>query len=84
MKKMNMQPQTTEYKVSDLYVAAFLLANNVELISIDRTDRKRAIFIFNSESGGGLLADFWSKKATIEPRSFIAAIKEAKELLYSE
>lgn len=84
MKKMNMQPQTTEYKVSDLYVAAFLLANGIELLSVDKTDRRRAVFIFNSEDSESLLAAFWSKKASIEPRSFIAAIKEAKELLYSE
>ncbi len=84
MKKMSMQSHKTEYKVSDLYVAAFLLANSVELISVDRTDHKRAVFIFSSEDSESLLAAFWLKKASIEPRSFIAAIKEAKELLYSE
>lgn len=82
---MSMQSHKTEYKVSDLYVAAFLLANGIELFSVDRTDRKRAVFIFNdSEGRESLLAAFWSKQASVEPRSFIAAIKEAKELLYSE
>lgn len=82
--KMNNQLSTTENRVSDLYVAAFLLANGAELISVDRTDRKRAVFVFsNSESDESLLADFWLKRASIEPRAFIAAIKEAKELIYS-
>ncbi len=83
--KMSNQFQTTEYKeISDLYVAAFLLASNVELISVNKTDRKRAVFVFNnSEDSENLLADFWSKRASVEPRAFIAAIKEAKELIYS-
>ncbi len=82
--KMNNQQQETEYRVSDLYVAAFLLANDAELLSVDKTDRKRAVFVFsNSENSERLLADFWSKRASVEPRAFIAAIKEAKELIYS-
>lgn len=81
---MNNPQQTTEYRVSDLYVAAFLLANDAELISVDKTDRKRAVFVFsNSENSERLLADFWLKRASVEPRAFIAAIKEAKELIYS-
>lgn len=82
--KMNTQLPATENRVSDLYVAAFLLANGAELISVDKSDRKRAVFIFgNSEDSEKLLADFWLKRASIEPRAFIAAIKEAKELIYS-
>lgn len=80
---MNTQTPQTEYRVSDLYVAAFLLANDIELISVDKSDRKRAVFIFASEGNESLLADFWSKRASVEPRAFIAAIKEAKELIYS-
>ena len=82
--KMKITQTKTQYNCSDLYVAAFLLANGLELAAVDRTDRKRAVFVFNdSEDRDNLLAAFWSKQASIEPRSFIAAIKEAKERLYA-
>jgi hypothetical protein len=78
--KTSYQPQ---FNCSDLYLSAFVIANGGELIDVDRTDRKRAVFIFNDFEGReSLIADFWSKQATVEPRAFIAAIKEAKERLY--
>lgn len=82
--KMNISPQP-QFNCSDLYVAAFLLANGLELIDVDKTDRKRAVFIFaDTEDRESLLAAFWSKQATVEPRAFVAAIKEVKERLYGE
>lgn len=76
------QPQ---FNCSDLYLSAFVIANGGELIDVDRTDRKRAVFIFNDFEGReSLIAAFWSKQATVEPRAFVAAIKEAKERLYGE
>lgn len=77
--------KTKTYNCSDLYAAAFLIANGTELIDVDKTDRKRVVFVFSDTEGReSLLAAFWSKRASIEPRSFIAAIKEAKERLYSD
>lgn len=78
---------TKTYNCSDLYAAAFLIAKGAELIDVDKTDRKRVVFVFSdtdTEGRESLLAAFWSKQASIEPRSFIAAIKEAKERLYSD
>lgn len=79
---MKISPQS-QFNCSDLYIAAFLIANGLELIDVDRSDRKRAVFVFaDTEERESLLAAFWSKEASVEPRAFIAAIKEAKEILY--
>ncbi len=64
--KMKTLPQS-QFSCSDLYVAAFLISKGIGLISIDKTDSKRAIFIFDDfEDRENLLAAFWSKQATVE------------------
>ncbi|HEY4505800.1 MAG TPA: DUF5659 domain-containing protein [Candidatus Paceibacterota bacterium] len=79
--KTSFQPQ---FNCSDLHIAAYLIANGLQLIDIDKTDRKRAVFIFSdTEDREELLVAFWAKQAKVEPRAYIAAIKEVKERLYS-
>ena len=76
---------TPHFSCSDLYLAAYLIAKGLRLVDVDKADSKRAVFVFSDVVGReDTVASFWSKEARIEPRAFIAAIKEAKERLYSD
>ena len=46
------------YQTKDFYLSAFLLLKGINLISIDRTEPGRAVFIF--EEVGDLLNEFWN------------------------
>ena len=72
------------FSTSDFYLAAFLRAKGFNLVDMDRTNTKRAFFIFeNRKDKTELVENFLFGNAYVEPKSFIAAIKELKQLLHS-
>ena len=81
MKKVIEKNWTT----SDFYTAVFLRATGLNLIGIDKSDGHRFQFVFKeAASREGLIDDFFAGRATVEPRQFVAAIKELKNLMYSD
>jgi len=74
----------SRYSTKDFYIAAFLLTKGLKLFSIDRTNPREAFFIFqDTESKEALVEGFFYGRATVEPKAFVSAIKELKQLLYS-
>lgn len=70
---------------SDFYSAVFLRSAGMKLIGINRSDARRFRFVFEDAKGREkLLDDFFGGRASVEPRAFIAAIKETKSLMYSD
>jgi hypothetical protein len=68
----------------DFYITAFLLAKGFSLSHIDRTNPRQVYFAFDyTESRDQLVEDFLFSRALVEPKSFISAIKELKQLLHS-
>jgi predicted RNA-binding protein YlxR (DUF448 family) len=74
-----------QFSTSDFYLAAFLRAKGFQLLDINKTNPQRALFIFKDKEGRqSLVEDFLFGRAEIEPRSFVSAIKELKQLLHSD
>lgn len=74
-----------KFTSSDFYLSAFLKAKGFRLLSITRENPQRALFVFqDTRDREGLLEDFLFGRAEIEPKSFVSAIKELKQLLYSD
>lgn len=70
------------YRTSDLACAA-AVSLFVQLDSIDKTDRRRAFFIFERNSElDGLLESFWKGTLQVEPRAYFDQIKALKTRLY--
>lgn len=70
--------------LSDFYLAAFLLSKEFKLLNIDKSNPQRALFIFeDKENKQNLIEDFLFGRTQIEPKSFVSAIKELKQLLHS-
>lgn len=74
-----------EFSLSDFYAAVFLRASGFDLIGINKSDPRRFNFIFTDKASRiKLLNDFFTGRAVVEPRQFVASIKELKSLMYSD
>lgn len=74
-----------QFTTSDFYTAVFLISEEYKLIGIDKTDPRRFRFVFeDGKDRAKLLEGFFSGVSKVEPRKFIAAIKELKSLMYSD
>lgn len=72
------------YRTSDLYIAAWLLSNGLELRDIDRRNPRRCDFIFADRSDRReLVQSFVYGSATGNLTDFIFHLRKAKRLLYS-
>lgn len=83
---MTMKNTLTEtYTTKDFYLAAFLLANDFEILNLDKTDPRKVFFVFQDmENRENLVEDFLFGKAQVEPKKFTSAIKQIKQLLYND
>jgi len=79
-----MKNEKKQFTLSDFYLAAFLRAKGLELLNIDFTNPRRALFVFEDKKDRQtLVEDFLFGRAKIEPKGFVSAIKELKQLLHS-
>jgi hypothetical protein len=76
----------SEFALSDFYAAVFLRSSGFDLIGIDKTsDPRRFNFIFKDKARRAkLLDDYFAGRAKVDVRQFIIAIKETKNLMYSD
>jgi len=81
---MNDDQTTTDYRSSDLALVA-CLAISVPIEEIDRTDPKRAVFVFQDTDGvTELVGRYWAGKVRVEPRAYFEKLREIKSRIYSE
>ncbi len=74
----------TQLELSDFYLSAFCLAKGFTLIKIEKTNPKRALFIFEDKKDSQeLIKNYMFGRELIEAKCFISAIKELKQLFYS-
>lgn len=72
------------FKTDNFPLAAFLLSQRCELLSIDKS-RRRASFVFaETAKRQDLTEKFWRYRASVEPRGFFSAQKDLKNMLFSE
>lgn len=70
--------------LADFYLSAFCLVKGFKLISVDKANPSRILFVFkDKEDRQSLIEDFLFGRAKIEPKSFVSAIKELKQLIHS-
>ncbi len=78
------------YSTSNFYLACYLLARGAELVSINKDNPRRSEFVFvqNSELVEWIdLFNFGPKDSpeiSLDPRTFVTAIKSLKDILYQE
>ncbi|MBI2038908.1 MAG: hypothetical protein HYT22_01330 [Candidatus Niyogibacteria bacterium] len=72
------------YRTADLALAA-ALSLFVPLEAIDKTDYRRAYFVFpHSEELDELVAAFWRKELKVEPQAYFDELRAIKTRLYAQ
>ena len=72
------------YRTADLALAA-TISIFVPLEAIDKTDYRRAYFIFpQSEELEELVAAFWRKELKVEPQAYFDQLRTIKTRLYAQ
>ncbi len=79
-----MKNEHKQFKTSDFYTASYLRARGFKIATVDFADPRRALFVFeDNKDRQCLIEDFLFGRASVEPKSFVVAIKELKQLLHS-
>lgn len=69
----------------DLGVSTALLCAGFELLSVDKENSKKALFVFKKEDGiEGVANLYWSDRLEVKARSYFDHFKALKNKLYSE
>lgn len=69
----------------DLGVSAALLCADFELIAVEKSNPRKALFVFKKESGIEETANsYFSDRLKVKARSFFDHLKALKNKLYSE
>lgn len=83
---MNMQLLQSNdfYRTADLALAA-AISISVPLEAIDKTDYRRAYFVFpHTEELEELVAAFWRKELKVEPQAYFDQLRAIKTRLYAQ
>lgn len=79
----NTEPADGAYSLSDFYLAAYLICSGMELLRTDRAKPNRVVFVLaDSQQRPGLIQDFYSRKARIDPLAYKDTIANLKSLIH--
>ena len=82
--KMNMKTNQT-FPTDSFLLAAYLLTESCRLITLDKANPRRAVFVFEESEKRQLLTEkFLSHETQVEPHKFFSAQKDLKQMLYND
>ena len=80
---MHTQPNKITFPTDNFQLACYLISEAIPLHSVDKTNPRRVIFIFEeSDKRKELTQTFLAYKALVEPHRFFSAQKDLKQLIY--
>jgi len=78
-----MQNNTPTFSTDSFQLASYLLCESCKLLSLDRTNPRRTLFIFEDTERRQQLTDkFLSYQTLVEPHRLFSAQRDLKQLLY--
>ena len=79
-----MDVKEKRYRTSDLNLSAYLMCAKVELLSLEKEDR-RVFMVFRKEPGhANLVQEYFSKKGKVVALEFADHLKNLKTQIYAE
>lgn len=71
------------FQSHELSLIATLIARGFPLLAVDKSNPKKAIFKFsNSTELSQAVKEYWDDTATVSPKKYFYALREAKSRLY--
>lgn len=84
-KKLSLQDPDFVFTTYDIGTSTALLCAGFELLSVDKANPRKALFIFKREDGiENVSTKYFSDKLEVKARSFFDHLKALKNKLYSE
>lgn len=81
---MSMKTDQT-FPTDSFLLAAYLLTESCRLISLDKANPRRAVFVFEESEKRQLLTEkFLSHEVRVEPHKFFSSQKDLKQMLYND
>lgn len=78
-----MQNNNPTFSTDSFQLASYLLCESCKLISLDKANPRRILFIFEeSEQRKKLTDSFLSYKTSVEPHRLFSAQRDLKQLIY--
>lgn len=72
------------FRTDNFQLASYLLCEGYRIISVDKTNLRRVVFVFAETKQRQLLTQkFLSYETLVEPHKFFSAQKDIKQLIYS-
>ena len=72
------------YQTQDLGLATALCCKNYELITLDKQNQRKVLFVFKQQIGIEVDADnYWSNKLEIKARAYFDNLRTLKNRIYS-
>lgn len=71
------------WKTKDLYLAAFIYSQQVELVKVGREDRTCWFYFSNKLLCEELQTLYWSNKGNTAPKVFADAARSLKDLIFA-
>jgi hypothetical protein len=82
--QINSHLKTDEYSTTDLGLSAALLATGFELISLNKQNPNKVVFIFTRKTGiDEAIKDYWNNNLKVDAQGYFNAIKRLKNQIYS-
>jgi len=75
--------QTDSYKVKDLYLAAYLYCEGLELQEVEKTGKTCWFNFSNKDKCEQLIGLYWKNQAISKIKSYTDSIRTLKDLIYS-
>lgn len=72
------------YKTKDLYLASYLVMHGLNLVQLERTDRRFFFLFEEGEKLKPLCDEFYNRQAKVEPMAYVVAMKQVKSKMYNE
>lgn len=80
---MNTQYDKQTFYTDNFQLACYLASESIKLLSLDKTNPRRVVFIFEeSPQRKSLTQKFLAYEALVEPHRFFSAQKDLKQLIY--
>ena len=70
------------YKTQDLYLAAFVKAEGMSIVEVEKDD-KRGYFIFRDQTSRPELVNSFFNDAMVSVNDFKNALRDCKQMLYA-
>lgn len=80
-----MKSPENSFSTDNFALSAYLLSEGCRLITADKTNPKRVVFVFEeSDPRVSLTEKFLSHQAQVEPHRFFSAQRDLKQMIYQD